>query len=116
MNFWLNYCDENHHIEIPIAVKNIDHLFHLAGEMIEADTLHLFLLSHGTCIDDNEYFSSLEDSTELIIHTEEKIQKLSIYFELKRYLSLKNIPYPLNIDYFYDAWLLLSKWTGRLLF
>ena len=28
MYFWLNYCDENHHIErIPVAVKDIDHLF-----------------------------------------------------------------------------------------
>ena len=29
------------------------------------------------------------------------IQKLSIYFELKRYLNLKNICYQLNIDYFF---------------
>ena len=28
------------------------------------------------------------------------MQKLLISFELKRYLSLKNISYPLNIDYF----------------
>ena len=46
MNFWLNYCDENHHIErIPIAVKNINHLFYLASEVIEADRLHLILFS-----------------------------------------------------------------------
>ena len=42
MYFWLNYCDENHHIErIPVAVKNIDHLFSLASEIFEADRLHL---------------------------------------------------------------------------
>ena len=99
--FWLNYCDENHHIgRIPAAVKNIDHLFRMANEIIEADRLHLFLLSNGTRIDDNEYLSSLENGTELIVCTEEQIQRLLIYFELKRYLSLKNISHPLNIDYF----------------
>ena len=73
MYFWLNYCDENHHIErIPVAVQNIDNLFR----------------------------ESLENGTELIVCTEEQIQKLLIYFELKRYLSLKNISYPLNTDYF----------------
>ena len=101
MYFWLNYCDENHHIErIPVAVKDIDYLFHLASEIIKADRLHLFLLSDGTRIDDNEYLRSLENGTELIVCTEEQIQKLLIYFELKRYLSLKNISHPLNIDYF----------------
>ena len=100
MYFWLNYCDENHIERIPVAVKNIDHLFNLASEIIEADRLHIFLLSDGTRIDEDEYLSSLENDTELIICTEEQIQKLLIYFELKRYLSLKNIPYPLSIDYF----------------
>ena len=62
--FWLNYCDENHHIEkIPVAVENIDHLFNLASEIIDADRLHLFLLSDGTRIDDNEYLESLENGT-----------------------------------------------------
>ena len=100
MFFWLNYCDENHIERIPVAVKNIDHLFNLASEIIETDRLHLFLLSDGTQIDDNEYLESLENGTELIVSTEEQIQKLLIYFELKRYLSLKNISHPLNIDYF----------------
>ena len=101
MYFWLNYYDENHHIErIPIAVKNIDHVFNLASEIIDADRLHLFLLSDGTRIDNNEYLESLENGTELIVCTEEQIQKLLIYFELKRSLSLKNISHPLNIDYF----------------
>ena len=81
-------------------MKNIDHLFNLASEVTEADRFHLFLLSDGTPIDEDEYLSSLENNTELIFCTEEQIQKLSIYFELKRYLSLKNISYPLNIDYF----------------
>ena len=83
MYFWLNYCDEN-----------------LASEIIKADRPHLFLLSDGTRIDDNEYLESLENDTELIVCTEVQIQKLLIYFELKRYLSLKNISHPLNIDYF----------------
>ena len=81
-------------------MENIDHLFRLASEIIEADRLHLFLLSDGTRIDDNEYLSSLENGTELIVCTEEQIQKLPIYFEIKIYLSLKNISRPLNIDYF----------------
>ena len=101
MYFWLNYCNENHRIErIPVAVKDIYHLFNLASEIIKADRLHLFLLSDGTRIDDNEYLQSLENGTELIVFTEEQIQKLLIYFELKIYLSLKNISHPLNIDNF----------------
>ena len=83
-----------------MAVENIDHLFHLASQIIEADRLHLYQLSDGTRIDDNEYLESLENSAELIVCTEEQIEKLSVYFELKRYLSLKNMSYPLNIDYF----------------
>ena len=56
MYFWLNYSDENHHVErVPIAVKNINHLFHMASEIIEADRLHLVLLSDGIQIDENEY-------------------------------------------------------------
>ena len=42
MYFWLNYCDENQTERIPVAMKNIDHLFNLASEIIEADRLHLF--------------------------------------------------------------------------
>ena len=100
MYFWLNYCDKNHIERIPVAVENINHLSRLASEIIEADRLHLFLLSDGTRIDDNEYFRSLENGAELIVCTEEQIQKLLIYFEIKRYLSLKNISYPLDIEYF----------------
>ena len=85
---------------ISIAVKDIDHLLNMASEIIKADSLHLFLLFDGTRIDNSEYLESLENSTELIVCTEEQIQKLLIYFELKRYLSLKNISYPLAIDYF----------------
>ena len=67
MCFWLNYCDGNHHIKrIPIAVKNMDHLFCMATEIIEFDVFNLFLLSDGTRIDDNEYLDSLENGTELI--------------------------------------------------
>ena len=101
MYFWFNYCDENHHIErIPVAVKDIYYLFNLASEIIKADRAYLFLLSDCTQTDDNEYLSSLENGTEIIVCTEEQIQKLWIYFELKRYLSLKNISYPLDIEYF----------------
>ena len=100
MYFWLNYCDENRAEIIPIAMKNIDHLFRMATEITEADRLYLFLLSDSTRIDEDEYLGSLENDTELINCTEEQIQKLLIYFEFKRYLNLKNISYPLDIDYF----------------
>ena len=71
--FLLNYCDENHIEIIPIPVKIISHLFHLASEIIKGDNLHLFLLSDGTRIDDNEYLNGLENGTELIACTEEQI-------------------------------------------
>ena len=64
MNFWLNYCDKNNHIKrIPLAVKNVDHIFRMASEILESDKLHLFLLSEGTRINDNEYLESLETGT-----------------------------------------------------
>ena len=100
MYFWLNCSDKNHIERIPIAVKNMDHIFRIACEIIGFDIFHLFLLSDGTRIDDNKYLSSLENGTELIVCTEEQIQKLSVYSELKRYLSLKNTSYSLDIDYF----------------
>ena len=81
-------------------MKGIDHLFNLAGKIIKADNLHLLLLSDGTRIDNNKYLSSLENGTELIVCAEEQIQKLLIYFELKRYLRFKNMSYPLDIDCF----------------
>ena len=55
------HCREKHSL--------LNHLLHLASKIIETDRLHLFLLSGGTRIDDNEYLSSLEDSTELIACT-----------------------------------------------
>ena len=101
MYFWLNYCDENHIEKISVAVKDIDHLFRLASEIIKADNFHLFSLSDGTRIDDNEYLESLENDTELIVCRGEQIEKLSTYFQLKRYLSYKNIDHDtLDIDYF----------------
>ena len=97
MYFWLNHSDENHIERISIAVENIGDL---ASQIIKADRLHLYLLTDGTRTDKDEYLSSLENGTEWIVCTEEQIRKLSIYFELKRHLSLKNISYPLDIDYF----------------
>ena len=81
MYFWLNYCDENDIERIPIAVENISHLFHIVSQITEADRLHLFLLSDGTRIDEDEYLSSPENGTELIVCTEEQIQKLSVCFK-----------------------------------
>ena len=74
MYFLLSYCDENHIKRIHIPLKNINHLFHLPSEIMEADTLHLFLLSDGTQTDNNEHLESLESGTELIVCTEEQIQ------------------------------------------
>ena len=36
MYFLLNYCDGNHIERILVALKNIDHLFNLAGKIIKA--------------------------------------------------------------------------------
>ena len=58
LHFWLNYCDENRVERILIAVKNINHLFHLASEITEADRLYLFLLSCDSC---DSSLGSLED-------------------------------------------------------
>ena len=69
MYFWLNYVDKGTIERIPIAVKNIDHLFRMATEEIEADTLHLFLISDGSRIDENEYLKNLETATEVIVCT-----------------------------------------------
>ena len=71
MYFWLNYYDKNDIERIPVAVKDINHLFNMASERIEADSLHLFLLSDGTRIDDNEYLEGLENGAELIACTGE---------------------------------------------
>ena len=88
MYFWLNYCNENHVERIPVAVKNINHLFNLASEIIKADRLHLFLLSDGTRIDDNEYLGSLENGTELIVCTEEQIEKTVDLFWIEKIFKL----------------------------
>ena len=46
IHFLDNYSDKSNHTErITVAVKNIDHLFRMANEIIESDKLHLFLLS-----------------------------------------------------------------------
>ena len=79
MYFWLNYCDENHVERIPVAVKNIDHLFNLVSQIIKADRLYLFQLTDGTRIDENEYLSSLENGAESIVCTEKQIQKFLTY-------------------------------------
>ena len=101
MYFCLNYCNKNYIKKILVVAQDIDYLFCMAGEIIECDKLNLFLLSDGTRIYNSEYLSSLEYGTELIVCTEEQIQKLLIYFQLKRYLSLKNIDHDaLDINYF----------------
>ena len=76
MHFWLNHCDGNHVELIPTAIENIDYIFHLTSQIMEADRLHLFSLAGGPRIDEDEYLSSLEDGTELIVCTEEEIQKI----------------------------------------
>ena len=54
--------------EFSLPLKTyINRLFHLASEKIEADSVHMFLLSDGSRIDENEYLSSLEHGIELIV-------------------------------------------------
>ena len=67
----------------------------MANEIIEWDKQYLLLLSEGIPIDDNKYLESLEIATELIVCTEEQVQRLPIYFDIKIYLNLKNIKNPL---------------------
>ena len=61
MYFRLNYVDKGNVERITIAMKNIGHLFHMAGEIIEADRLHLFLLPDITRNDEKEYLEGLEN-------------------------------------------------------
>ena len=90
MYFRLNHCDENHHIErIPIAVQNIDHLFRVESQITKAGRLHVFLLSEGTRIDDNEYLESPENGTELIVCTEEQIEKLLIIIIIVSFILIR---------------------------
>ena len=42
MYFCLNYCDEDHIEKIPVAMKDIDHLFCMAAEIIETDKFTCF--------------------------------------------------------------------------
>ena len=66
----------------------------MASELFESGKLHLLVISDGTRIDDNEYLKSLENATELTVCAEEKMQKLPIYFYIKK------IPYDVSINIF----------------
>ena len=57
MYFWLIYCDKDYIEWIPTAVENIGHLFDQACQIMKANRLHLFLLSEGTRIDEDECWS-----------------------------------------------------------
>lgn len=82
---WLNYSDKNNHFEsILVAVKNITPFFYMISELLESDKIDLLLLSDGNQINDNKNLENLEIATELIVCTKEQMQKLSIYFYLKR--------------------------------
>ena len=72
----------------------------MVGELLTSDKLHLFLLSSGTWIDENKCLETLENAADLVVCTEEQMHKLSIYFDIKKYLHFKNISYDTNIVYF----------------
>lgn len=56
MYFWLIHSNKSIHPErIPVAVKTMNHHFYMAIETPESDKLHLFLLSDGTQIYDNDH-------------------------------------------------------------
>ena len=59
----------------------------MVSEILESDKLHLLLLFDGIRIDDNECLESLETATELIVCTEEQIQKFTFQ---KHSLSIKH--------------------------
>lgn len=56
----------------------------MISELLESDKIDLLLLSDGNQINDNKNLENLEIATELIVCTKEQMQKLSIYFYLKR--------------------------------
>ena len=56
----------------------------MISELLESDKIDLLLLSDGNQISDNKNLENLEIATELIVCTKEQMQKLSIYFYLKR--------------------------------
>ena len=98
IHFWLNYSDKNNCVErILVALKNIDHLFCRASEILESEERHLFLLSDNTQIDDNKQLENLENATEFVFFMGKQIHKLLVYVGIKRYLHFKNITYPLSI-------------------
>ena len=81
--FWLNDSDKVNLQRIPVSVKNIDYLYCMAREILKPDKLYLFLPSGGTCINDRVYWENLQIAADLIIYTEEQMQKLSIYFDIR---------------------------------
>lgn len=67
MYIWLNHSNRNNHIKkVLLVVKNIDHIFCMASELLEFDKLCLFLILDGTLINDNGYLESLDKATVLI--------------------------------------------------
>ena len=56
----------------------------MISELLESDKIDLLLLSDSNQINDNKNLENLEIATELIVCTKEQMQKLSIYFYLKR--------------------------------
>ena len=54
----------------------------------------------STRIDIEDYSESLETDTRLIVYTEEHMHKVSVYFDIKRYLQIRIFSYSVNIDYF----------------
>ena len=50
----------------------------MVGELLTSDKLHLFLLSSGTWIDENNCLETLENAADLVVCTEEQMHKLSV--------------------------------------
>ena len=80
--FWLNFCNDNQIDRIDANVQNIDHIFNLAIEIMgTAGRFYLFLFSDGTRIDGNNYLETLKNGTELVVCTEEQVNKLLFYLK-----------------------------------
>lgn len=84
----LNICGENGFEHVSVDVRNIDHLFCLASDILKCkEELSLFLFVDRTLIDDKEYLKTLTSGTELISCKPDQKQKLLIHFDVKRYCA-----------------------------
>ena len=87
MSFVLNFSAQNGFDYVHVNVTDLENLLLLASDILDcpAQDVLLFLFVDGTLIDENEYLKMLDSWTELFICEPCQKEKLSIYFDIKRY-------------------------------